>query len=111
MPIIVYDPNPVPVTYTNEELKIIVSEFLSNIETEFSFSKLSTYVLERALCEKKVRNAETTQYSNRSLNPRVSIEISRLLWELIWEKKIFIVFGNNPYIPQNSQDIRFMPNK
>lgn len=111
MPITVYDPNPVPVTYTNEELKIVVNDFLNSIETEFSFSRLSAYVLERAIIEKKVRNAETTQYSNRNLNPRVSIEVSRLLWELIWEKKIFIVFGNNPYIPQNTNDVRFMPNK
>ena len=111
MPVTVYDPNPVPVTYTNEELKKVISDFVNDIDTEFSFTKLCIHIIDRAIREKKVRNADYTQYSNRNLNPRVSIEVSRVLWDFIWEKKIIIAFGDNPYIAQNSNDVRFMPIK
>lgn len=111
MNVVVYDPNPVPVTYTNEELNIVVSDFLNDIEIEFSFSRLCRYIIDRAIRERKVRNAEYTQYSNRNLNPRVAIEVSRVLWEFIWKKKIIIVFGNNPFIAQEGNDVRFVPIK
>lgn len=111
MPITVYDPNPVPVTYSNDELKMVVSDFIDDIESEFSYTRLCSYIIDRAISEKKVRNAETTQYSSRNLNPRVSIEVSRVLWDFIWSKKIFIAFGSNPYIASNNNDVRFMPIK
>ena len=107
----VYDSNPVPVTYTQAELEQVIDDFIKETSREFSFRRLCSHIIEKAISEKKVEKAETTQYSSREMNPLSSIEVSRYLWKLIWDKKIFIAFGENPYAPTYKNDTRFVINK
>lgn len=103
-----YDSNPVPVTYTQEELKQVIDVFLKEVTTEFSFRGLCSHIVEKAIKEGKVRDASHTQYSNRELSPLSAIEVSKCLWELIWDKRIFIAFGENPYAAHYAGDTRFV---
>ena len=106
-----YDPNPVPVTYTAEELWKKIDEFIKVVNTEFSFKGVCQYIVDCAIKEGKVRDPEHTQYSSRELNPLSSIEVSKYLWELIWAKHIYIAFGDNPYAAQYNGDTRFVINE
>lgn len=107
---ITYDSNPVPVTYTQEELKQVVDNYLKDMTTEFSFRSLCSFIVDKAIDEGKVYNAGHTQYSNHDLNPISAIEVSKYLWELIWDKRIFIAFGENPYVAHYAGDTRFVIN-
>lgn len=107
---VIYDSNPVPVTYTQDELKQVVDSFLKDVTTEFSFRGLCSYIIDKAIKDGKVRNANNTQYSSRQMNPMSAIEVSKYLWELIWAKKIYIAFGENPYSAHYTGDTRFIIN-
>lgn len=101
-----YDPNPVSLTYSEEELRTIIEQYISICDLEFSYKAICHYILERAKQEGKVPNAEYTQYGSSELNPLSGIMVSRLLWEMIWEKKIFVAFGANPYRGGYCEDVR-----
>ena len=107
----IYDSNPVPVTYDKGELSIVVDDYLKDVTTEFSFRSLCSYIIDRAIKEGKVRNAKNTQYSSSQINPLSAIEVSKYLWQLIWDKKIFIAFGENPYNAHYNGDTRFIINR
>lgn len=106
-----YDSNPVPVTYTQEELRQVIDDYLKGVTTEFSFRCLCSHIVEKAIKEGKVRDASHTQYSSREMSPLSAIEVSKCLWELIWDKRIFIAFGENPYAAHYSGDTRFVINR
>lgn len=48
--------------------------------------------------------------SSREMSPLSAIEVSKCLWELIWDKRIFIAFGENPYAARYAGDTRFIIN-
>ena len=103
-----YNPNPVPVEYTEEEMRERVLSYLDNGRSEFSFRQLSNYIINSAKEEHKVKNASHTQYGSNEMDTASSIQLSRILWELIWDKKIIIVFGDNPYVSHSAGDTRFV---
>ena len=105
-----YDTNPVPMTYTQKELRQVIESYLKEVDTEFSFRCLCSYIIDKAIKDGKVRDASHTKYSSRELNPSSAIEVSECLWELIWDKKIFIAFGENPYAARYAGDTRFIIN-
>ena len=107
---VTYNPNPVPVTYTQEELRQVLESYLKEVDTEFSFRGICSYIVDKAIKEGKVRDASHTQYSSREMNPLSAIEVSKCLWELIWDKRIFIAFGENPYAAHCAGDTRFVIN-
>ena len=106
-----YNSNPVPVAYTPEELEQVITDYLKNVDLEFSFRGLCYYIVQKAIEEGKVRDEKTTQYSSRELNLISSIEVSKCLWRLIWDKKILIAFGENPYVSHYNGDTCFVLNK
>ena len=104
------DSNPVPITYSQEELKQVIEDYLKEVDTEFSFRGLCSYIVDKALKEGKVCDASHTQYSSREMSPLSAIEVSKCLWKLIWDKKIFIAFGENLYAARYAGDTRFVIN-
>lgn len=108
MNITYYSSNPVPVEYSEEEMKKVINDYLRNVKDEFSFNTLSDYIVGRAIKEGKVANAANTQYSSNKMNPTSSILVSKILWKYIWNQKVFIAFGENPYVASYKGDIRFM---
>ena len=107
---VTYNSNPVPVTYTQEELRQVIESYLKEVDTEFSFRGLCSYIVDKAIKEGKVRDASHTQYSSCEMSPLSAIEVSKCLWELIWVKRIFIAFGENPYVARCAGDTRFIIN-
>ncbi len=102
------DSNPVPVEYTEEEMREKVLHYIDEVKEEFSFKVLSSYIINMAKKEQKVKDADHTQYSSSNeMNSTSSILLSKILWELIWDKKIFIAFGVNPYSTHYTGDTRF----
>lgn len=108
MGITYYNSNPVPVEYTEEEMRERVLRFIDDNKTEFSFKVLSSYMVQIAISERKVKDADHTVYSSSEMDPRSSIMLSKILWDLIWDKKIFIAFGENPYAAHYAGDTRFV---
>lgn len=92
-----YDPNPVSLTYTEDEVRKLVNEYVQEQTREFSYKSVCAFILRHAIEEGKVPNADHTQYSSNELNPVSGVMVSKVLWELIWNKTIFIAFGKNPY--------------
>ncbi len=108
---VVYNSNPVPVIYTKEELEKVIDEYLQSVQTEFSFRSLCSHIIERAIKDEKVTDAKNTQYGSREMSPLSAIEVSKYLWNLIWDRKIFIAFGENPYASHYNNDTRFIINR
>ena len=95
------DSNPVPVTYDDQELLSLIDKYLSEIHGEFSYKGVCHYVVNEAKRNNKVEGAPHTHYTSSG------IRISKILWEKIWNKEVFIVFGDNPYLGQYNNDVRF----
>ena len=108
MRITYYNSNPVPVEYTEEEMKEKVLAFIKNVEREFSFRTLSNFIVQTAMNEQKVNDAAHTHYSSNQMDALSSIQLSKILWDLIWDKKVFIAFGENPYMAHYAGDTRFV---
>lgn len=108
MGITYYNSNPIPVEYTEGEMKKKVLDFIKNRNGEFSFKMLSNFIVQTAMNEQKVKDAANTQYSSNEMAPFSSIQLSKILWDLIWSKKIFIAFGDNPYMDHHAGDTRFV---
>jgi hypothetical protein len=108
MGITYYTSNPIPIEYTEEEMKKKVLEFIINVDGEFSFRSLSNFIVQTAMNEQRVKDAAHTQYSSDEMDPFSSILLSKILWGLIWDKKVFIAFGENPYMAHYVGDTRFV---
>lgn len=99
---------PVPVTYTDEELNKMISDYIADIKTEFTYNGICSYVVTKAVEEDKVEGAPHTKYTRNELSVKDGYRVSRILWEKIWAKEIFIIFGKNPYMAHLNDDTRFM---
>lgn len=98
----------VPVTYDDQELLDMIEKYLSGRNEEISFIQLCHYVVNEAKRNGRVEGAPTTRYSSSDLSIPDGIRISKILWEKIWNKEIFIAFGENPYRAHRTGDIRFI---
>jgi len=107
MNMIHFDSNPVPITYTYEELEIIIDDFIKDNKS-FGFHELCNFIVEKAKKDNKVVNAQNTKYSSSELQPSCNSIISRILWNLIWNRKLIIEFGTNPYRSQYPDDTYFV---
>lgn len=88
------------------QLRTLIEDFINKQENEFSFKTVCHYILAKAKEEGKVPNADNTLYSSSELNPWSSATISKIIWEMIWDKKVFIAFGSNPYRGGYPDDVR-----
>jgi len=102
-----YDPNPVPITYTDEELEAIVDNYIKG-EESFSFQGLSNFIVFKAKQENKVKGAPDTVYTSNELNPSFYRVLSKILWKHIWGKELFIEFGENQHRSNYTGDTHFV---
>ena len=101
-----YDSNPVTILFTEDEIRKLTMAYIEKANREFSYKSICAHILQKAKEEGKVPNASNTTYSSSELNPVSGSVVSKILWELIWDKKIYIVFGKNPYGGGYYDDIR-----
>ena len=103
-----YISGPVPITYTNNELRQLIDDYISQVKGVFTYKSLCSYIVAKAKEENRVEGAPNTEYSSSELSIAAGYDVSRILWEKIWNKEIFIVFGENHYQAHYNNDTRFL---
>lgn len=100
-----YDPNPVPIHFTDHEIDFNIRDIIANLNSgdTISYKNLCSQIIELARSNNKL--TPDTQYSSNELSYCDQIRVCRFLWELILEKKVYTVFGNSPFLGGGSDTI------
>ena len=100
----------IPMTYSQDELSNLIETYMRDNDS-FSYSRICSYIFNRAKQENRIKQERDTEYQG-GIRMSYSDEtlISRLLWEQIWDKKLYINFSKNPYFVQNNE-WQFVVNK
>lgn len=99
-----------PLKYNNDELKGLIEKFIETAK-EFSYSQLCNHILTIAEQENMLDMQPDTSYSQILLTHNDSISITRYLWELIWSKKIMILFKGHQDLNYKIDGTYFIVNK
>ena len=105
-----YDSNPVHVLYNNEELRdriLMVIEGRDKM-TGITFVNLCYQIMQMAFQENQVKKADDTIVTSEELAPEEQVRVSRILWELIWDHKIFLLFGRSELLGLSNGEDRFV---
>lgn len=106
-----YDKCPLRILYTDEEISALLLTYFASLEVKIiTFSEISDYVLDKADKEHKLETEPNTRYNRIILTDEDGIRLSRILWDMILEKKIFLDFHRNPYGNLSSTDYVFIIN-
>lgn len=95
--------------YSDEELLGVINLFVQKKKEEkadyFTYYTLCKYILILAERENRLIGKESnTYYQQTNLSQKEYTRISRLLWQLILNQKIFVDFSNNAYIAHYEND-------
>ena len=95
--------------YSDEQLIIVIEKFITKQKELkmyfFTYYTLCKYVLKVANDEDQLTGKEpNTYYQQPNLSQKEYTRISRLLWGFILDRKIFVDFSNNSYIPHYEND-------
>lgn len=107
---IVYGDVRFDISYSNEELKSMILLYITSkiSEGSFTYLRLCKSIIETAVKENRLVDAKRkTYYQSPQLKAKEYTRISRLLWDLILEGKIFIDFYNNEYVAHIPNDTTF----
>ena len=105
-----YDSNPVHVLYDNEALKHLVQVVIerNDAPSGTTFVNLCYQIRQQAIRDRALANLENTVYSSEELSREEQVRVSRILWELIWDHKIFLLFGRSPLLGLSNGEDRFV---
>ncbi len=105
-----YDSNPVHVLFDNENLKNRVLQLIEGREDTngITFVNLCYQIRQQAINDHAVNDPESTTYTNDELAPEDQVRISRILWELILEHKVFLLFGRSSLLGLSNGEDRFV---
>ena len=105
-----YDANPVHLLYTNEELRDRINMIMDSRDhtTGITFVNLCYQVMQMAFQENMVKKVEDTIITSEELAPEEQVRVSRILWELIWDHKIFLLFGRSELLGLSNGEDRFV---
>ena len=95
--------------YSDEDLIEIINSFIQKKKEEhsdyFTYYTLCKYILTMADSNNKLIGKEpNTYYQQPNLSQKEYTRISRLLWVLILDRKVFVDFSNNAYIAHYEND-------
>lgn len=98
--------------YEDEELKSIINAFIQLQrkvkDYYFTYYTLCRHIMLLADKEDRLNGKDAnTYYQQPNLSGKEYTRISRLIWDFILEKKIFVDFSNNAYIPHYENDTVF----
>ena len=104
------DANPVRVLYNNEELRDRILMVIEGRDktTGITFVNLCYQVMQMAFQENMVKKADDTIITSEELAPEEQVRVSRILWELIWDHKIFLLFGRSGLLGLSNGEDRFV---
>ena len=105
-----YDSNPVHLLYDNEELRDRILMIIEGRDktTGITFVNLCYQVIQIGFQENKVKIPEDTIITSEELAPGEQVRVSRILWELIWDHKIFLLFGRSDLLGLSNGEDRFV---
>ena len=105
-----YDANPVRVLYNNEELRDRILMIIEGRDktTGITFVSLCYQVIQLGFQENKVKKPEGVIMTSEELAPEEQVHVSRILWELIWDHKIFLLFGRSELLGLSNGEDRFV---
>ena len=87
--------NPITLTYSDPELRILVEEFVAQQKTEFTFKSLCSFILYWAMEEwKTVGNGSANRESNE-LQESDQERVSHILESIAKDGRIAIAHGDN----------------
>ena len=104
------DNNPVHVLYDNNKLRDVIM-MIMNGRTEMmgiTFVNLCYQILQLAEQENMVENSGIVTHTSKEIAPEDQVRVSRVLWELIWDKKVFLLFGRSPLLGLSNGEARFV---
>ena len=104
-----YDSSPVHILFDNDNLKQRLLALVegNNSPSGTTFMNLCYRIRQQAIDDHAVPDATAT-YTNDELAPADQVRVSRLLWELIWEHKIFLLFGRSELLGLSNGEDRFV---
>ena len=104
------DNNPVHILYDNNKLRDVIMMVISgrNDPTGITFVNLCYQIIQMAFQENKVRKPDDTIITSEELAPEEQVRVSRILWELIWNHKIFLLFGRSELLGLSNGEDRFV---
>ncbi len=98
--------------YDDKELMDIITAYIqtkkNSNEDFFTYFVLCKYIINFADGADKLEGKEkNTYYTSIVLSQKEYTRVSRLLWDLILDKKIFVDFSNNSYTTRYENDTVF----
>lgn len=93
----------IPLTYTFQELSKKVEKIVDEMPQQFTFASLCQRVIQIADNEGKLKKEQNTEYSSVQLTTKDVQSISRIIWDMIWKNKIYIVFNAYPYHSESKE--------
>ena len=105
-----YDSYPVHLLYVNEVLRERVLMVMDSRDHTIgiTFVNLCYQIIQIAFQENKVKKPEGTIITSEELAPEEQVRVSRILWELIWDHKIFLLFGRSELLGLSNGEDRFV---
>ena len=105
-----FDANPIHTLYDNEALKHLVLVIIerNDAPSGTTFVNLCYQIRQQAIRDRALPDLENTVYTSEVLAPEDQVRVSRVLWELIWEHKIFLLFGRSPLLGLSNGEDRFV---
>ncbi len=92
-----YDANPVHLLYNEEEMRDRINMIMDSRDHTkgITFVNLCYQLIQLAFQENKVKKSEDVIITSEELAPEEQVMVSRILWELIWDHKVFLLFGRS----------------
>ena len=105
-----YDSKPVRLLYDDEELKDRILMVIEGRDKTIgiTFVNLCYQIIQIGFQENKVMIPVDTIITSEELAPGEQVRVSRILWELIWNHKIFLLFGRSELLGLSNGEDRFV---
>ena len=87
--------NPIAVTYTNAELRILVEEFIYQQKQEFTFKSLCSFILYWVMQEGKTAGNGSAIHESNELQESDQDRIRLILESIVKDGRIAIAHGDN----------------
>ena len=105
-----YDSKPVHLLYNDEELRDRILMIIEGRDKTIgiTFVNLCYQIIQIAFQEKMVKVPDDTIITSEELAPEEQVRVSRILWELIWDHKVFLLFGRSDLLGLSNGEDRFV---
>ena len=105
-----YDTLPVHLLYNDEEMRDRINMIMDSRDhtTGITFVNLCYQIIQMAFQDNKGRKPDDTIITSEELAPEEQVRVSRILWELIWDHKVFLLFGRSELLGLSNGEDRFV---